>query len=55
MNEEAFKKVQAAVEALVKPSVERTTPDKAQTALYDGRYAVFASLYPALKDSFALL
>ncbi len=50
-----FRDVQAAVEALVKPSVERTTPDKALTALYDGRYAVFTSLYPALKAPFKAL
>ncbi len=50
-----FRDVQAAVEALVKPSVERTMPDKALTALYDGRYAVFTSLYPALKAPFKAL
>ena len=50
-----FRDVQAAVEALVKPSVERTMPDKALTALYDERYAVFASLYPALKAPFKAL
>lgn len=30
-------------------------PDKARSAAYEKRYAVFRSLYPALKDSYALM
>ncbi len=51
----AFPDVKSAVEALVKPSGARTLPDKALTALYDERYRVFASLYPALKAPFRAL
>ena len=50
-----FPDVHAAVQALVKPSGARTKPDKALTALYDERYRVFASLYPALKAPFKAL
>jgi xylulokinase len=51
----AFPDVPSAVQALVKPSGGLTKPDKALTALYDERYAVFASLYPALKAPFQAL
>ncbi len=51
----AFPDVSSAVQALVKPSGGLTKPDKALTALYDERYAVFASLYPALKAPFQAL
>ena len=50
-----FPDVPSAVQALVNPSGERTKPDKALTALYDGRYRVFTSLYPALKAGFKAL
>ena len=50
-----FPDVPSAVEALVKPSGAGTKPDPALTALYDERYRVFASLYPALKAPFKLL
>ena len=30
-------------------------PDKARSAAYEKRYAVFRLLYPALKDSYALM
>ncbi len=50
-----FPDVQAAVVALVKPSGAQTTPDKALTALYNERYGVFRSLYPALKAPFRTL
>ncbi len=50
-----FPDVHAAVEALVKLSGAGTRPDKALTALYDERYRVFASLYPALKAPFQAL
>ena len=50
-----FPGVPSAVQALVKPSGARTKPDKALTALYDERYGVFRSLYPALKAPFRAL
>ena len=51
----AYPDVQAAVGALVKPSGARTAPTEALTALYDERYGVFRSLYPALKLPFRAL
>ena len=51
----AYPDVQAAVGALVKPSGARTAPTEALTALYDERYGVFRSLYPALKAPFRAL
>ena len=50
-----FPDVKTAVEALVKPSGARTLPDKALTDLYDERYGVYTSLYPALKAPFRAL
>ncbi len=50
-----FPDVQTAVERLVRPSQARTLPDPALTALYEERYRVFASLYPALKTAFRAL
>ncbi len=47
-----FPDVQTAAKELTGGIARRTEPDKEITALYDERYQVYRSLYPALKQSF---
>ncbi len=47
-----FPDVQTAAKELTGGIARRTEPDKKITALYDERYQVYRSLYPALKQSF---
>ncbi len=47
-----FPDVQAAAGELTGAVAERTAPDRELTALYEERYQVYRSLYPALKQSF---
>ena len=49
-----YESVAQAAEKLVRVSCV-TSPDPARAALYAKRYAVFCTLYPALKESFALM
>lgn len=49
-----YESVEQAAEKLVRVSCV-TSPDPARAALYAKRYAVFCTLYPALKESFALM
>ena len=48
----AFPDVQTAAKELTGGISEHTLPDKDLTGLYEERYQVFRSLYPALKQSF---
>ncbi len=47
-----FPDVLTAAKELTGGVAERTLPDKELTALYEERYQVYRSLYPALKESF---
>ena len=51
----AYADVAAAAKLLAGKAAEITLPEEELTALYDERYRAFRALYPALKDSFALL
>ncbi|MBR2716510.1 MAG: xylulokinase [Oscillospiraceae bacterium] len=50
-----FPDVSSAAAELTGAPAEITHPEAGLTDLYDGRYRAFRALYPALKDSFALL
>ncbi|MBP3941605.1 MAG: xylulokinase, partial [Christensenellaceae bacterium] len=49
-----YESVQAAAEKIVK-EVGSVKPDAELTALYGKKYRVFTSLYPSLKNAFALM
>jgi len=50
-----YPNVKAAADAAVKPAADITEPEAELSALYEERYRVFCSLYPALKGSFPKL